>query len=44
LFAIPALALLLAADSDCVLDWLTAQSPVRAVASVKQPIELEVAE
>jgi hypothetical protein len=31
---VPALAMLMAADGDCAFDWLTAQSPVQAVASV----------
>ena len=31
---IPALAMLMAADGDCALNWLTAQSPVQAITSV----------
>ena len=38
----PALALLIAADGDCALNWLTAQSPVQAVASVMQQPDGEV--
>lgn len=42
---VPALAMLMAADGDCALDWLTAQSPVQAVASVMvQPDGQVVAE
>lgn len=33
-FGVPALAMLMAADGDCALNWMTAQSPVQAVASV----------
>jgi hypothetical protein len=33
-FGLPALAMLVAADGDCALDWLKAQSPVQAITTV----------
>jgi hypothetical protein len=40
---VPALVMLIAADGDCALNWLTAQSPVQAVASVTLQPNGEVA-